>query len=214
MDKLYEKLNWIKELVTETKLLSKTGVPDWEFVKQIDNMTMLRRFLPGSDIACFKSNGLIAANTRMLSDYIWKTFNSEENMKVNDGNILKYEVVENIDENTRICHQINSLPWPLWPREFVFIQSRVIEPDGTYIYMYSVDHKKVPPQPTKYVRATINISGFVFKPKDNECMVHRLAHIEPNGLIPTAVVNNYSDKTMLMIRKMRNHFHDFATLSS
>lgn len=69
--------------------------------------------------------------------------------------------------------------------------------------MYSVDHKKVPTQPNKYVRATINTSGFAFEPIIDECMVHRFAHIEPNGSIPNAIVNNYSDKTMLMIKKMR-----------
>lgn len=98
MDTIYEKIKWIKELVSEIKI---PKIPDWEFVKQTDNMTMKRRFLPGSDIACFKSNGLVKAKTETLSDFIWNVFSNEKHMEVNDPNILKYEVIENIDENTR-----------------------------------------------------------------------------------------------------------------
>lgn len=197
MEYIQEKLQLLKNLISSDK---------WLLVKNVDNVTTKKKFFEDSNIACFSSNGLIKADTNKLSNFVWNVFSSEENMKKYDPNIVKYEVVQNIDDNTRICHQINSLPWPIWPRELVFLQSKVVEPDGTYIYMYSLDTEKVPKQTDKYVRATINISAFAFKAQQNNTLVYRLGHIDPAGMIPTAIINNYGDKTRNMILHMRTIF--------
>lgn len=194
-DKKKEKLKLLEKLLSDS---------NWELVKENDDITMKRKFLKGSKIACFKSNGLIKAGMDELVDFIWNTFDSKENMLKNDQSIMEYDVIENIDDNNRICRQINSLPWPIRSREFVFMQTKVIDEERTYVLMFSVDYDgKIPKTPNWCVKATINISGFVFEQEKDSCMVHRLAHINPAGFIPIPIINNYSDKTMLMIKKMK-----------
>lgn len=171
----------------------------WEVVDNTENVDSRKKFLPASSYACFRSIGIISSPMDELVDTIWKTYDNLSNVKEFDTDIVQYRIIKNIDENTRLCHQVNNLPWPLWPRDMIYFQHR-LEKDGiTYILMYSIDSNDVPCDNNKYVRATINISAYTFEKSSIGTIVNRFLHVDPAGNIPLSIVYGYSNKTRKLL---------------
>lgn len=198
MDQINEKLDFLKALIAD---------PKWQQITVSDGITTEKRSLSASDIACFRSHSMINATAKELMDYIWTIYTSSDFMKKYNSDISQYRIIENYDSNKRLCYQVNTLPWPMWPRDSLYLQARIVEGDYSYILMYSVDSTAVPEQKEKYVRAYVNISAFVFKEEDTGCMVYRIGHIEPGGTIPAGIVNSYATKTADMIRRMQKIYN-------
>ena len=54
-----------------------------------------------------------------------------------------WEIVDEVDENTRVVRQVNKLSWPLSNRDMALASGRV-EADGTHALIFrSVEHEKV-----------------------------------------------------------------------
>ena len=192
----------------ETKFVELMELLDseWNIVKYENDIATERKFLPGCDIACFKSTGYVKADPGDLMEYVASIYDSTENMKKHDLEIINYEVVHDLTDDTRLCYQINSLGWPLWPRDLVYLQTIRKEDDAYWIYMYSVESGDKPEQKDKYVRANLNISAYGFIPKDDGSVVHRIAHVDPGGSIPVGIINNYANKTANMIKELKIKF--------
>jgi hypothetical protein len=55
----------------------------------------------------------------------------------------EWEIVDEVDENTRVVRQVNKLSWPLSNRDMALASGRV-ESDGTHALVFrSVEHDKV-----------------------------------------------------------------------
>ncbi|XWV25822.1 START domain containing protein [Tupanvirus soda lake] len=193
-----EKLTFLNQLVDDN---------DWEVVLESEGITTQKKILHGSDIACFRSYGVVNADMDDLMEYVWNTYSSFDSVRSYDLDVSEYGIISNLDQNTRICRQVNSLPWPMWPRETVYLQRSEDCAGASYIYMYSVECNEVPRQDNKYVRAIINISAYVFRPTIDGCMVYRIAHVDPCGLIPVSLVNSYATKTTNMIRHLKSIYN-------
>lgn len=203
MDQFDEKINLLSKIINDTT--------DWETVNEANGITSQRKMMSGSNIACFKSFGLVNAGAEKLKSFVWNVYDNELSMKKYDPEMLRYQIIEDLSvspnsgELARLCYQINKLPWPLWSRDLVYLQRSFDTPDGSFILMYSVESNATPRQDDKYVRANINISAYGFTQVDvNRCMVYRIAHIDPAGLIPTNVINSYASKTTKMIEQLKN----------
>lgn len=191
-----EKLDLLVDIMNQT---------NWEKVSEVDEILTERIFLKGSDIACFRSSSFIKADPTDAANFLLEIYERESEMKKYYKDVSNYEVVTQIDDMTRICYQINQLPWPLYPRDFVYLQS-VKQDDGEiWIYMYSVECDQKPRQ-DKYVRGTVNISAYGFITENDGCRVYRLIHVDPAGQIPTAVINNYANETGTMIKALQQEF--------
>lgn len=182
---------------------------EWQPVKNDDGIITEKKQMPGSNIACFKSYGHIDADPDELFDYVYRVYDSQENMKEHDSDVTEYEIIEKFKENdARICYQVNSLTWPLWSRDLVYYQTTRQVDDEYWLCMYSIESDKKPEQKDKFVRAQLNISAYGFIPDDDGTAVYRIAHVDPCGSIPAAVVNSYANKTTSMIKELKKNFSD------
>lgn len=179
---------------------------EWQFFGDNDGVLTERKNLSGSNIACFRSNGLVNADAAGLFDYVLQKYDSFDSMKKYDSEITHYEILEKISEDARVCYQVNSLGWPIWPRDIVYLQTTKKIGDAYWIYMYSVDSQLKPEQPDKYVRAKVTISAYGFIPEGDSTRVYRIAHVEPGGSIPAAIINAYANKTAKIIKELKNNF--------
>ena len=210
MELVQEKLDFLVDLVNDD---------NWQQVLSDNKIITQKRSLPNSSIDCFRSYGMVNSTCEELMEFIWDTYSDKDSIKIYDPDVVEYNIVENtdnntdnnIDNNTRICHQINNLPWPIWPRESVYLQKRLIREDASYILMYSVETNATPIQSDKFVRTNINISAYVLIPQkasdESGCMVYRIAHVDPAGSIPIGVVNSYASKTANMIRHLQSKYN-------
>ncbi len=198
MDSINEKINFFKQLLTDQS---------WQAVQTINSIKVEKKMIPNSDIACFKSSGIVNAKADDLIKYVWNIYNTKENVQVFDTDITEYNIVCKLDSQTRICRQVNKLPWPMWPRESVYIQYVGSEANQSYIIMFSVECEEVPVQTDKFVRSNINISAYIFEPCESCTMIHRIAHIEPCGNIPSSLINGYATKTAGVIQHLMSIYN-------
>jgi hypothetical protein len=198
MEQAEEKINIITTLINDNS---------WQIVSTLEEITIERKPIPGSNIDCFRAHGIVKAEQKELADIIWNKYNNIDNIKAFDFDISDYRIINNIDDCTRICYQVNNLPWPLWPRESVYLQTRIPRDNAIYIYMYSIDSNDILQQPDKFVRANINISAYILTPCDFGCMVYRIVHIDPAGSIPTSLINSYANKTGNMIKHLQTIYN-------
>jgi hypothetical protein len=178
---------------------------NWVAVSDSNDILTQKIAVHDSDLACFRSYGMVDAKMEKITDFLWDAYSSEKQMQEADPDIVCYQIVEQIDDNNRICYQHNKLPWPLWPRELLYLQSKIINDTESTILMYSIDSDKIKGN-KKCTRAIINISAFIIEQKEEGCMIYRVAHIDPCGLIPKGVVNRQAGKTADRIKQMRIHF--------
>ena len=198
MDLGDEKINFLKQLISDN---------NWETVLNSNGITTEKRMLPQSDIACFRSYGLINADRDDLVEFVWNTYNTKESVCYFDPDVTDYRIIKDMDDRTRLCCQINTLPWPLWQRESVYLQRLDHEQTTSYIIMYSVESNAAPIQEDKYVRTNINISAYAFESQGLSTMVYRIAHIDPSGKIPVSLVNSYANKSTTMIKHLMSVYN-------
>ncbi|AYV85215.1 MAG: START domain containing protein [Satyrvirus sp.] len=198
MDRLIEKYNFMINLYECT---------DWNFVSESDDILTENRFMEGSDIACFKSSAVLNAEPKKILRFLWKNYDNLENIQRYDRDIIEYEVLKDIDKNTRISYVINKLPWPLWSRDVLYLHHRGKSRGRYYMFAYSIDHNIMPRKDDEYVRAVVNITAYIIEPLAHEpntcCKISRIAHIEPMGLIPAVIINRFVDKNSTLIKELK-----------
>lgn len=194
MDQLDEKIDFLNELLDDD---------GWQTTSNDNNVYTQKMFLHGSDIASFRSFGFVNADAASVMNYVWNAYSDPNQIKMYDPDVVHYEIIKFINKNTRLCYQINKLPWPIWKRDLVYLQTRIIDNDASCIIMYSVDSSANPEEPNKYVRVFVNISAYVFKPVKDGCIVYRIVHVDPMGDIPPLIVNKYAGKTARIIKDLQ-----------
>ena len=182
---------------------------DWELFKTETGVLTERKFIRNSDIACFRSSGFVYASPEDLLNYVSQIYDSFESIKQYDNDVTHYEVVvDKLTDDSRLCYQVNSLSWPIWSRDVLYVQMMKKVDDSYWLVMYSVESPIRPIQADKYVRAVINISAYGFTPENDGCRVCRIAHIDPQGSIPVSVINSYADKTSNVIKRLQQIYSD------
>ena len=195
----------IKKLLETAKTyLSET---DWTDVKSGSEKTTMKKkyFTKLSPIACYILTTQTNKSVEQLTSKIWDV--NEEIVKKNDHEITMWEQPYS-GENWKVCHQTNSMPWPLYHRELVFQQSKIIEGDTTWLIASSVNYKEinVKTDPKTYYLANIIMSVWKFtKISQDRTQITRIVHVEPNGLIPEFVVNASAKKHVGIIEKLANN---------
>ena len=159
----------------------------WKEEKKDDVAFLTSKNFEGCPVNCFKVVGVVNATPKAAVDLLWGWRKEEWQRFAPD--IEDWEIVDEVDENTRVVRQVNKLSWPLSNRDMALASGRV-ESDGTHALIFrSVEHDKVPVV-SKNVRANVLLSGFVFAPEgDSKSTLTRIIHVDPAGNIPSSVVN-------------------------
>lgn len=196
MDLRAEKLSYLKSLLNSNQ---------WTNVSSTDQLVTQKLNIPDSDICVFRSYGVINLNADDLINTVIDVYSSLKNIKKYDPDITQYEIIREYTDGM-LCRQINTLSWPLWPRESVYLQFLEEEGNTSYLYMYSLpenDSDNFPVDPN-CVRTNITISGYVIEKLDDKCILQRIAHVDPCGAIPNFVINSYAEKTSSMIKLLQS----------
>lgn len=110
--------------------------------------------------------------------------------------IDKAKVVEEFSQRDVVMYCPYNVPWPLYPREFVWFQHwDTLPSEEEVIYGFSVVHKDVPVQSSP-VRGTIYDSGYVFRPtSENTCKISYVVCINPGGWVPSWANTKLAEQT-------------------
>lgn len=107
-----------------------------------------------------------------------------------------------------VARNVASLPFPLWPREmiYIFAVERGLKGGAACTMMRHVVHAKVPEQPKQYVRGRMLIGGIHASPVSGgarRCRVTYVGQMDPGGSIPTSLVDYFVDDMAHMLGRMQ-----------
>lgn len=182
----------VKESLALFKELQNESGSSWTVINEADGVVLESKPREGSYINCYRVQGQLARSAKDAADTFWGWGKAEWKKLANDVEDYAVVVPElNGNADQRILYQRTALPWPLWHRDVCMLNFKATDENGNfYVLFKSVQHDQVPEKPKEFVRATVLIGGYVFVPDgDSACKVVRIIHLEPNGSIPSAVVN-------------------------
>lgn len=105
-----------------------------------------------------------------------------------DKYMIKQESIGIINPNNDVCYySLNSVS-PIRPRDFVMQRSWLETEKDRLICSHSVCHEDYPPA-KGCIRATVLLSGYLIKEKEQGCEVIYISHSDPKGKLPTWLVN-------------------------
>jgi len=127
-----------------------------------------------------------------------------------DTNYTSWEIKED-GVTSRLIHQVNKLPWPLWSRDMFMHQIKHVDDEkGIYMLLLTskgVDNSKCPCDTANHVRAIVNVSAFVFEKTVDDptkSKFTRILNVDPSGIIPTSVVNMQASQIYGCIAELNN----------
>jgi len=175
-----EAWNRAQTLVSETD--------GWTEEKRDSTAVLTSKNFEGCPINCFKVVGVVDTTPKQAVDLLWGWRKPEWQRFSPD--VEEWEIVEEVDENTRVIRQVNKLSWPLSNRDMALASARVEGENDTHAIVFrSIEHEKVPVV-SKNVRANVLLSCFVFSPAaEGKATLTRILHVDPAGNIPTSFVN-------------------------
>ena len=82
-----------------------------------------KKLLDGKSVEMVRAEGLVeGAQAEALRDRVFNQ--SFEEKKKGDESFLEEEILEEVDDNTRVLYQAYSAPWPLSNRDLVMLRSK------------------------------------------------------------------------------------------
>jgi len=192
-------------LETAQKLLERAKAylseKDWTGVKSGKTTMQKKYFSALSPISCYVLTTESDKSVETLTSKIWDV--NEGIVKANDPEITMWESPTS-GQDWKICHQTNSMKWPLWHRELVFQQTKVVDGDTTWLVASSVDPKEATVKTSpKHCLANVIMSVWGFTKLDQDkTRITRIIHVEPNGLIPAWLVDASATKHVGIIEKL------------
>lgn len=185
--------------IDKLKLANELLQESWDFMYQQDDVTFESKMIDDSGFICIKCTANINTTAKNAHDFIWNTIGNQEALFKADNTLTTFNILEEGD-NYRKIYQANQLPWPLAPRDLVMEEYNIT--NG--ILMYSTYYETVN---DKCVRSDLTISYHGFIPSGETCQVVRIVHVNPNGYIPTAIVNMFVGKAAVFIELLKKKFN-------
>lgn len=112
------------------------------------------------------------------------------------------------------CRSTSSLPWPLYPREFVYLFAVQRDKGGAaYTMQRSIPggHSNAPEQPKKFVRGKMLLAGFLAVPSvggERRTKVIYTCQLDPSGNLPLSVVDMFIDDMAHTLGRMQHEIQD------
>jgi hypothetical protein len=195
----------LKEQVANAVALAKTLMKEtdgWTVSKEEGNTVLSVKTCPGSSVNCARAVGPVKGKPEELIEKLW-AFRKAEWQKWSDD-VEEWNIIDEVDENTRVVYQVNKLPWPIWNRDACFAQAKGEDSGVHYLISFSVEHEKAPRQDQKYVRASVIIGVYAFEADGDVTKATRIIHLDPAGNIPSSLVNSKTSSVFQVIEQLNS----------
>ncbi|RHZ31599.1 hypothetical protein DYB37_006181 [Aphanomyces astaci] len=174
----------------------------WSLVKQYDGIDISRGVVEGNDWNAIKAVGIIRCAARFLADRL----TDPNEMKSFDNNTDVCDVLDDVDDHTKVLHVRAKAVFPTTARDFVVVTAigHLADKSTIVIASRSVEHAHAPIDPC-YVRATTYLSGYLLRPTSpSSCEVTMLVHMNLGGSLPSFIINMLAvDAPIHLLGKLR-----------
>lgn len=167
---------------------TKTEAIEWKSLGEKKGCVMSYAAVPGSDNHMFRGVCDIPIPPKLLED----AMRVPENLKLIDPMCLMTKDVHIFDDFHRVLTATFKMPWPVYPRDFVWYNVDYVLADGTYVTTGKSCTHKDAPEVSGNVRGEIRATGYVVQAipgKPDMCHMTYVVQVDPKGWLPTTVVN-------------------------
>ena len=174
---------------------------EWSDAKEYDEVTLWKGKVTDSQWNCLRARTTIHVKPKLIADLL-----TDPNRMVQyDDMVESCRIIQSFakDDSVSIRHVIAKGIFPTEPRDFVVLTSRHDLDDGSIVICTrSIESDRVP-EKKGYVRASINISGYIIRRiSSEESEVTVVVHTDLGGYIPPPLINALS--TSAPVKLMRN----------
>jgi len=175
---------------------------EWELRKDKDGIQVYTRLHESAGILEYKAISVIEADLEQLVEII----NDVDNYPSWTANCESAEVIEVINDSTRIEYMTTAVPWPLADRDVV-LKFTAVEHTEDYFEAILTCEPDAVPEKDKYVRIIISEGTWIFKRiDDDQVKIYHQFFSDPGEGIPMWIVNMFivsgPYKTLLNLKKM------------
>jgi hypothetical protein len=177
---------------------------NWNSFHNTDKVTLESRPMDESQIDAQKGTVILTGSD--FDGLANKLFNPtfEERKKVYDEVLLE-KVLHVINENNIVVQTQFSAPWPVVPREFVVLKTRtILGDDSQLITAHSINYPDLPPS-SGCVRGIVRTGMLVTNLGNNQIKVTKVEHVDPQGMIPTEIVQAKQRKNAHRLDAMKGY---------
>ena len=178
---------------------------EWQTQSDTDDITLHTRKYKDSNIFTVKATGLINSKPNILCDYLWTM--KKDLVKYHDPAMKEFNIIYYSDD-IKIMRQVSKIIYPIKDREVVYFVYKIYKYNEIWLVNFSIPHDAYPENPELYVRATLDYSivGFVPNEKGDKTTVYTIIHLDPNGSIPSMIVNSYYWKVAYYIKYWKDFY--------
>lgn len=182
---------------TRTEWFAQT---DWSTFHDANGIKLELKRLPTSSIDVIRSCTILHnVDIERIKDFYFGA-GFEEKKKI-DPDLIEHRVVQNITDNVLITHS-RYAPNLIANREFVALRSVRQIPNGYIIAIHSIDYPGITP-PYGVVRG-LSFCGTLLERLDgNRVRIRTVDHIEPQGWVPSFIVNSFRMKVADKLRRIQ-----------
>ena len=179
---------------------------NWEQINKEDGVTVWRKETPDSDIIAFKGSLLMKLPMSKIA-YVLMNNDIQQKKRWIDM-VQDFAIIYRDDKSgVSLTYSSYDLPFPISDRDFVIRSEKTLnKTQGLALNLKSGTHEKYHPDNSVGVRGKIIGSSFKLQQKSpNETLVTVTIQSDPDGLLPTWVVNIINKKwpynTLMALRK-------------
>jgi len=184
--------------------------PNWKLLKKKPGYQVYWMNAEGTPIVSIKGEAVIDASQKELFDF----FSDFYKCTGVDPMLREGKIISDLGNH----HLIGYLSFYVAPmvsnRDFVIHGYDVILEDGTGLSIgRSVEVDKFPAR-SGQVRASINMSGYVYKPLENDpskCLVQYVVNVDPKGWLPYWLVNLTAGDQGANVKVLQDYFVSVKT---
>lgn len=175
---------------------------DWIIVSNDDDiLTEKQQFPDVCSIDCYRVSAIIDKSVEDLVSKIWNITESE--YKNYDKSVTQFTVHKSTNE-WKLFTLRNDYIWPVKPRETLALQVIKREENNVWLISISIDDINIPcSDGVIRTKAHVYVTGLE-KISDNQTKYSKVALVDPQGSIPSIIINMIIGNFSHIVKKLRS----------
>jgi len=194
-------VNTFEEVANHLEDLEDAG--GWEIYYEKNKIYCMRRLFE-DQLYIYNFTTTLPAHPNQVSDYLW----DDSNRKSWDLDVKDFYVLKSFGAQLKLVYRQLQYAWPSSHREVLAVEGIRKSDSGKVVLGYK--SLEIPQREVMedFVRADLQIGGFILKPEECGCKVSFILKLDPKGSIPYSICNSGNARYVAVIENLLKRFSE------
>jgi hypothetical protein len=183
-----------------------TSTEGWQLIGEKSDVKSEKKFIQGdsSPVPLVRGVGIVkdATPLQLLPIVALPGARLQWDARLEEGHIL-----EKYARRRQEFYTVQKGAFMVQPRDIVGVQDTIFGDDGSIeLFQTSIVDDKKAPQVSGKTRATLTVAGWHIKPVGADTQLTYVVKVNPNGSLPSWLVNTIMNESPLLVSKVREYF--------